>query len=88
MYLVVLPEFGGKGDRWANIANSKEQGEESSRQKAVSRKRESGNNKLIAGWGDTESVEIWSAECGMRNPKRRIEETLKFRILKCGCRQA
>jgi hypothetical protein len=37
MYLILLAEFGGKGDRWVTIA-------ESSRQKAVSRTRESGSN--------------------------------------------
>jgi len=38
--LVLLTEFGGKGDRWVTIAEGR-------RQKAVSRKRESASNKLI-----------------------------------------
>jgi hypothetical protein len=40
-YLLLLTEFGGKGDRWVTIA-------ESGRQKAVSRNRESASNKRIA----------------------------------------
>ena len=46
-YLALLAEFGGKGERWVNIA-------ESGRQKTEGRKRESASNKLIARWGDTE----------------------------------
>jgi hypothetical protein len=42
--LVLLAEFGGKGDRELSSVDG-------SRQKAVSRKQESGSNKLIADCG-------------------------------------
>jgi hypothetical protein len=37
IYLLLLVEFGGKGDRWANIARSKERGVRRRKQKAESR---------------------------------------------------
>ena len=65
MNLVLLAEFGGKGDRDLTTADG-------SRQKAVSRKQESASNKRIADRGDMENLEMWSSECGMRNLKRWI----------------